>query len=208
MEVTTLTDITQEPVSLEMAANWCKIPSSVALGAPGDRTPEGQVLELLVATAREWCEKYTGLSFGPKTLEVRLSQTTYQGPHNLPYGPNQSVLSAADHEGNEIPLEQFGSTWYAEYLKGMSVNNTYKEDYGYGYGLQSVGYFGPDTTYTITYETGFAEGKLPAALKQAVLKTVLELYNNRENSVIGTTVAELPLDAKALLDPYRTKVLF
>lgn len=41
------------------------------------------------------------------------------------------------------------------------------------------------------------------AIKAAVLKTVADLYDNRGDSVVGYSVAELPLTAKALLRPHR-----
>ncbi|GAB2539839.1 head-tail connector protein [Rufibacter soli] len=201
MEVTVLTDLTpaQEPVSLELAASYCKIDADMA-GA------EGILLSTLVTAARQWCEQYAGLSLGPKTLQVKTSRTGWQGPDRLPYGPNIKVTAAEDAEGNAVSLDQFGSLWYAEYLKGMSVNNTFKEDYGYFGAYADPAAF--EEEYTVTYTAGFEESKVPAPIQLAILKTALELYNNRENTVIGTIVAELPQDAKALLNPYRAKVLF
>ncbi|WP_345162699.1 head-tail connector protein [Nibribacter koreensis] len=192
-------------MTVKTAANWCKV--AVPVETPeGALTEEGELVLLLIQTAREWCEKYTGLSFGPKTLSVRLSQQGYAGPQSLPYGPYATVTEALDQDGNMIPLEQFGSTWYAEYLKGMSVNNTYKEDYGWGYGFQSAGFFGPDNTYTLTYTAGFPTGTLPRMFRQAVLVLVSEMYNNRDHSVVGTIVAELPINVKTLLDMGRKNV--
>lgn len=42
-----------------------------------------------------------------------------------------------------------------------------------------------------------------SAIKVAILKTTAEVYANREDSVVGATVVELPMSAKAFLRPHR-----
>lgn len=44
---------------------------------------------------------------------------------------------------------------------------------------------------------------VPQMIKQAILLTIGDLYENRENIVVGTIVTELPIGAKLLLWPYR-----
>jgi hypothetical protein len=56
-------------------------------------------------------------------------------------------------------------------------------------------------------EAAGTAGELPmvanSAVKAAILKTLGDLYANREDSVIGATAVELPLSARRLLRPHR-----
>lgn len=201
MQVTTLTDLSygQEPVSLEQAAAWCKVAVPVT-DTEGNFMPEGDLLKMLLVTARQWCENYTGLSFGPKTLRAELTYSDYLNRGELPYGPNIEITKVTDSEGVDVTLDMFRSTsYYAEWLKGASVSRDV--DYGFEQPFLS-------TYYTVEYTAGYTAETLPTVAKIAIMKTCLELYNNRENTVIGTIVADLPMDAKALLNPLRSKVLF
>lgn len=200
MQVTTLTDIpfTDEPVTLAQAAAYCKI--AVPVEAAGVLTEEGELVKMMLITARQWCEVYSGLSFGPKTLQVELTYSDYLNKGALPFGPNITITKVTDSEGADVTLDLFTTTnYYAEYLKGASVSR----DVDYGYGSPFL-----TTYYTVEYTAGFTPETLPGGAKMAILKTCVELYNNRENTVIGTIVAELPMDAKALLNPLRPNVVF
>lgn len=55
-----------------------------------------------------------------------------------------------------------------------------------------------DDEVTITYQAGY--GKAPNAAKMGVLMLLSSLYNNREDSVTGLTVADIPLDSTKILD--------
>lgn len=203
MEVQVITDLAEEPIPLKQAKAYLKVDEELST--------EDDIIIMCIKAARQHCERYTGLSFGPKTLEVQLPYVDYIKRVPLPYGPNIQVTQVTDNEGLEVALEQNlgGSSWYAEYLKGMSINNTWKEDYGWAYalGADPLGYFA-DTYYRVRYNCGYAVNQLPETLKLAILKLTAELYENRENSVIGTIIAELPTGVKQLLDLERAQVVF
>lgn len=42
------------------------------------------------------------------------------------------------------------------------------------------------------------------AIKAAILLILGSLYANRENEIVGVSVAELPMGSRSLLQPYRT----
>ncbi len=50
----------------------------------------------------------------------------------------------------------------------------------------------------VTYTAGYAT--LPMKVKQGILVMISTMYNNREDVATGTTVEELPLTARRLLD--------
>lgn len=58
---------------------------------------------------------------------------------------------------------------------------------------------------TVTFDAGFgAAADVPAAIKHAVLLSVADFYENRENTVVGqVTVSELPMGAMFLIAPLR-----
>lgn len=205
MQIVTITDIPfeSEPVTLAQAAAFCKV--AVPVTGPEDAlTPEGELLKMMVITAREWCENYTGLSFGPKTIKAELTLSQYGA--GLPHGPNILVTEVLNSDGEAQSVEMFGANSY-EYQRGFTVQNSYVDEFGQGGGWLGMGGRNEET-YTVTYTAGYAAGTLPFRAKMAILKTCLELYNNRENTVVGTIVAELPMGAKELLNGLRSNVLF
>lgn len=68
---------------------------------------------------------------------------------------------------------------------------------------------GDQQTVTVTYVAGYEVGDspesnpMPESLRQAALMIVGALYENRENFIIGASVAEVPVSAKFLMSPYR-----
>ncbi len=196
-----ITDLEQEPVSLSQARAWLKVNEGL--------TSEDEIITSCIKAARVYCERYTGLSFGPKTLKIDLPYTEYLRGYKLPYGPNIKVTGVYDADGYEVSLPNgLGSPWVAEYLKGMSVNNTWKEDYGWGgFGYDPLGAF-EEVIYTVHYTAGYAAGKLPEDAIQAMRMLIADFYENRENTVVGTIVAELPLGVKALLNLLKPNVVF
>jgi uncharacterized phiE125 gp8 family phage protein len=58
---------------------------------------------------------------------------------------------------------------------------------------------------TITIEAGYGAtaDKVPQVIKQALLLMVGDMYENREETVVGTIVSTLPLTADRLLRPFR-----
>lgn len=58
---------------------------------------------------------------------------------------------------------------------------------------------------TVTYQAGYDSP--PAALKQAALMIAASLYDLRENHIVGTTAASVPISAEYIMQPYRIPVL-
>ena len=59
--------------------------------------------------------------------------------------------------------------------------------------------------YTVGY--GSAASDVPEAIKQAILLTVGNWYNNRSSVVVGRIATELPLNVKWILDTYKVQVV-
>lgn len=137
---------------------------------------EDDLITSLIKSAVQYCEKYSGLSFEPKQLQM-YSTSRYI---DLPYGPVNSITSVKDGVGKDMDY----------------VTTGVKHPRVHAYSTQG---------YIVTYETGYTPETLPELLKTAVKMLVATLYDNRENNVItdkGGSLVELPFDVTTLLRPY------
>ncbi|MDM0024081.1 head-tail connector protein [Variovorax saccharolyticus] len=138
--------------------------------------------------AQGYAEHYTGRSIGSQTLELALDEFP-AGAIELPQGPVTGITSIKyiDSAGTEQTLS---GTLYA------------LDDYG----IQCWGVPKVDTTWPATMAAAnavkvlYVAGALPPAVRAALLLIVGNLYENREQSIVGTIVSELPLGVKSLLD--------
>jgi hypothetical protein len=58
-------------------------------------------------------------------------------------------------------------------------------------------------TYIMHGGMPLIDGDIPKGLKQAMLLILGHFYNNRESTVMGVTVTEIPLGYKYLISPYK-----
>ena len=61
------------------------------------------------------------------------------------------------------------------------------------------------TRYTVGY--GSAASDVPEIIKQAILLTIGNFYQNRNSVVIGRIATELPMNVKWLLDTYKVQIV-
>lgn len=90
-----------------------------------DYTLEDDELSGFVKSARLWCEKYTGLSFVVKRLQVYTDKCR---PLEIPNGPVITIESVQDAEGNDIhysrkglihPVISSGREMYVTFVAGF-----------------------------------------------------------------------------------------
>ena len=154
-------------LSLTAAKEWLKMDLEYTL--------EDALLNSIIASAIEYCEKYTGLTFGLKSLQSYSSKSV----HELPGCPVWDVTSVKDLQGNYVQYNR----------KGFQYPTLY---------------FSCDQDVITTYTAGFGHN-LPEGLRTAVKMMVATLYENRESYVIGSrgdSLIELPLGVTDLLRPY------
>lgn len=150
----TSTDLVAEPVSLTEAKNHLRIT---------DYTSDDTLISSLIKSARIHLEKYTGLSFGTKTVTTILH---IPGEVELPYGPLTSVTSVAVYNDG---------TWdtVTDYKVLGDVLTVAK-------GM-----------YRVIYEAGFST--LPEDLKTDILQLVAWQYQNRGLALAkGTPETDFP----------------
>ena len=149
---------------------------------------EDTLLVAFLAAAVGYAEHYTGRSFGSQTLELALDEFP-SGAIELTQGPVSSITSVS-YVDSEGATQTLSDTLYT------------LDDYG----LTAWVVPAYDTEWPTTLDTAnavkvrYVAGDVPAAVRAALLLMVGNMFENREESIIGTIVSELPLGVKSLLD--------
>jgi uncharacterized phiE125 gp8 family phage protein len=180
-----ITAPTLEPITLAEAKAHLRVVSA----------DEDALISSLVLAARERAEIYTERALLQQTWEVSLDVFP-TGDIRLPLLPLLSVVSVKyyDTDGVEQTLDV---SEYYEDAKSKPARIVPVSNW-------------PATkdrpnAVTITIEAGYGEtaDKVPQVIKQALLLMVGDMYENREETVVGTIVSTLPLTADRLLRPFR-----
>jgi uncharacterized phiE125 gp8 family phage protein len=163
LDVNITTDLTIEPLLVKEAKDYLHI----------DFDNDDIFLSTLISSSRKALEKFTGLSFGAKTIMVYVDLSEEL---EIPYGPVNSVTLVRKWTGDS----SFDTiTDYV--LKGSQFKR-----------------FDPGVCgeYEITYTAGYST--LPEDLRLAILTEVAYRYENRGDEIVALSNA-----AKTLAMPYR-----
>ena len=196
MTVTTIVQPSCEPVSLEEARRWLRVDS--------DDTTQDAPITMLIGAMRRYAENYTGRSFIPRTL--RFSAPFFAEVLMLPKSPVISVNSVkyTDTDGAEQTLAADQYIVYANEIPAL-ITPAYQVSYP---STRAV----PDAV-RVEYVAGYVpigspdddaakRLALPDDLKTWINMRIATLYENREQLIVGTIVAELPRAfTDGLLDP-------
>jgi len=163
------------------------------LDTTGGVHEDDTIIAALLTAAHEYCEHYTGRSFGSQTLELALDEFP-SGAVQLPQGPVTSVTSVT----------------YIDTLQAITVlssANYVLDDYSApAWLIPAYDAEWPDTLDTtnavkVRYVAGAST--LPSAVRAALLLLVGHLYENRQGVSSGTAFTTVPLGVEALLDTQR-----
>ena len=150
--------------------------------------------------ARETAEAWANRALITQTATVKMSRFLVSTTQliELPYGTLQSVTSITyvDEAGDS-------QAW---------ASSNYVVDTGHVPGRVGLAYNASwptirdwDLPITIIYEVGFGSSAtdVPQALRTAVKMIAAEMYERRDNSIIGAAVSETTLPARTLTNIYR-----
>lgn len=137
----------------------------------GDPHPEDSLLLEKLAAAVQYAEHYTGRSIGSQTLELALDAFP-SGPIQLKQGPVVSITSIKyiDSAGVEQTL---ASTFYA--LDDYSLENW----------AIPTDVWRATSTVANAVKVRYVAGNVPPAVQSALLLTVADLYENREQTTLS-----------------------
>jgi len=156
-------------------------------------TSEDALITSLITAARIYCEHYTQRAIGSQTLELALDEFP-DGSIELPMSPVTAITSVKyiDEAGTEQTIS--------------SANYTL-DDYSHTHWVvPAVNYVWPmpicgANVVKVRYVAGAAT--TPAPVLAAMKLIVGHLFENREQSIVGLTINELPMGVMSLLDTYR-----
>jgi len=180
---------TVSPVTLAEAKAHCRI----------DTADDDVLVQALIDTAVSHVDGYSG------TLgRALLSQTWRQdfdgfySKMRLPVGNVLSITSVTYYDADNA-VQTLASTYYTALTDGIGPYVAEKPDQSW-----PSSYTRPDAV-SITWTAGYGTtaASVPAAIRHALLLMIGQWYENREASVIGVSVADLPLAVEALLSPFR-----
>lgn len=171
------------------------------LRIPRGEPSEDDYLETLREVAIDTVQSYTGRKLLTQTWYYYQDEWPSTDNIEMPFAPLQSVPATGIYYTNSTnDSTTFSSTeWAAD---TASEPGRIILEYDSEWPTSAV----LDTNNPIRYEfvCGYTTpSNIPAPIKHATKMIISELYENREESLIGQSVTPMPWVAKRLLAPYR-----
>lgn len=203
-----ITHPTEEPFTLEQCRQQLEVqPYEFDSDGVGTHPHDAMILRKL-SEARRFCERYTGLSFAPQTLELALdtfpTKAGVSGAIKLPMSPANEIISVSylDADGAQQVMDPLTYV-----LDNYSVPGWLMPAADTSWPTTSTG----SNTVRIRYIAGYGEGSdlepIPPDAGSAIMLMLGHLYANRESAVIGTISSELPFGVEAFLTPLRVNFI-
>ena len=183
MGLTIITDVAAEPVTLTEAKEH--------LGVSG--SDDDSYIPALITAARHRAELYTQRYIEAQTWDYTLDKFPSR-EFELPINPITSITSVKYFDSDQVEQTlssanyELDSTSTVARLRPISSENwpaTYDQY----------------NAVTIRIVGGYAT--TPLAISQAILMIIGTLYNDREDTIVGASVADVGLPSQRLLAPYR-----
>jgi len=165
-----------------------------------DTEDDDTVISGLIVAARRWVEKFTHRALITQTFTYKIDR--FPGPITtvieLPGGNVQSVTSIAyiDTDGNS-------QTWASTEYDADLTSEPALIGLAYDKSWASIREWGLPITITYVAGYGLTPSTVPDELRTAVKMIASELYENREDSIVGATVMGVSWTAQRLAEPYR-----
>lgn len=170
-------------------------------------TSKDAYINSLIITARNLCERYTGLSFVTQERRVKLDAFPLYGePIIVPYGPVQTIDSFTylNDDGTTTTMvsgTDFTADIHSGYCRLFALGTDGEVD---AWPTDARKF---PQAVTIEYTTGFDEAvnePLPEQIKQAILLQVASMFENRQDEVAGSINMmnwnKISWNSEALLD--------
>lgn len=186
MSVTTITQPVSNAVTVSEAREQV-----VAIGSDHD-----VLLTRLIAASERMAEQYLGGFISERTVEVTMDAFPVDNTFKLPVFPIQSVVSVTytDTEGGSQTLTE--GTDFRASLNGKAGHLVALN------GWPTSREYSPDSV-KVRLVVGYASGEAPEDVRHAILLKVSELFENRNESIVGSSIAPSMNTFHTLLNTHR-----
>jgi len=170
-----------------------------------DTEEEDLLIERCIKAAEMWAESFTGLALVDQTWEYYFdsfpTSTAVRGNQlQIPRAPLLDIEEFTYRDGTEQPFTGY-------YIDTASIPGRVYLPYGGNWPTTD----GAPHAGRIRFRAGFVDegnspgliGEVPEDIKAAVMIYGATLYENREQYVVGTSVARVPWSAEELLRRHR-----
>jgi uncharacterized phiE125 gp8 family phage protein len=195
-KVKAIGSVATEPISLETARLHLRLDTE---GSPPSN-PDDALVTALITVAREAVENFTELTVAVNDFQMKLDYFP-TAEINLGTWPVNSIASVTYVDANGA-TQTISSADYAldTFSKPAQINLAYGKTWPMVRNQSNA--------VTVTFEAGYTgdtspvANEMPKALKQAMLLTITDLYENR--GALGSKQNyEIPVMAQYLMAPYR-----
>lgn len=170
-----------------------------------DTSDDDAIVTALITAARKMTETYTGRTWVHTVYDYYLDSAELEAlgtaPIILPTCPlkaSSTTIKYYDDDGTE---NTFAATSYTADV--YSVPSRIYLLSGQAYPSAVRDYNGLKVTFTAGYSADATS--VPEAAKTAIKIMVADMYEHREDEVIGTTLVKLSIGARAILDPLKVR---
>lgn len=185
-----------EPIDLATARLHLRLDTE---GSPPSH-PDDSLVESLITVARESVENFTELTVAVNDFQLKLDEFPVD-VINLGTWPVNSITSITYVDGNGA-TQTLSAGDYAldNFSKPAQISLTYGKTWPQVRAQVNA--------VTVAFEAGFngdtspIQNEMPKALKQAMLLTITDLYENR-GAIVSKQNYEIPVTAQYLMQPYR-----
>ena len=164
-----------------------------------DTTADDTLIDNLIKAATESCQIYTNQYFLNTVVEQYSDK--WSEVYTLYKSPVSSITHIKYYDTNDSEQTWASSNYILDDVSkpariGLAVDATLPD---LADRINAV-----HVKYTVGY--GTASSDVPDGIKQAVLLTLGNWYENRQTVITGRTATELPLSSQYLLDQYKVQV--
>jgi uncharacterized phiE125 gp8 family phage protein len=183
-----ITSAGSELVTIDEAREWCRV-----LNEDHDT-----ILTALISSAREHVEKQTGRNLVDKTIVKRMDHFPCSRVIQLSGVPLREVTSITYLDANG-DSQTLSSDLYEVDIYGVPGRIVLNYDDSW-----PVTDIAPNAV-TVTYKSGYTGAGsylLPPTLREATRFLIAHWFANREPSIVGVSIADIPKTFDALIAPW------
>jgi len=198
MKTAVVTSATGEPLTLSEVKAHLRISTG--------ETEENTYLNALITAARREVENLTSRKLMPQTWKVCFDDWPSGDSFEIPYAPLKQIPSTGlKYTSSTGGSTTFSSTAWAADI--VSEPGRLVLDYNDDWPTETLHNRNPiEITFKCGYGTvgGSSVHRLvPKDIKHAMLLLIGHWHENREHTVVGPSIAEMPFGVKAILGHYR-----